>query len=94
MRKSVIILIIIFSALQYSLWSADGGMFGVFHLRQKVAVQQEENKRLAAENEALAAEVADLKSGVAAIEERARNELGLIKKDENYFLVVQKNGNS
>lgn len=90
MRKSTLILIAIFIALQYSLWFSEGGMLTVSHLRDKVFVQQEEIKRLAAENESLAAEVTDLKSGVAAIEERARDELGLVKQDETYFLVVKK----
>lgn len=90
MRKSTLILIAIFISLQYSLWFSDGGMITVSHLREKVFAQQEEIKRLAAENEALAAEVTDLKSGVAAIEERARDELGLVKQDETYFLVVKK----
>ncbi len=94
MRKITIVLMMLFLGLQYSLWFADGGISTVFQMKKKLATQQEENKRLMAENEALAAEVADLKSGVAAIEERARNELGLIKKDETYFLVVPKNGHS
>ncbi len=91
MRKSTIALIAILSALQYSLWFTDGGIFTTFQLQKKLNLQKEENKRLSQENEKLAAEVADLKSGVSAIEERARNELGLIKKDESYFLVVPKN---
>jgi cell division protein FtsB len=94
MRKRTLALITIFIALQYSLWFAEGGIFTAFQIQKKISLQKEENKRLASENESLTAEVADLKSGYAAIEERARNELGLIKKDESYFLVVPQNGNS
>jgi len=57
----------------------------VWELNRKVAEQQEKNTALKARNDALNAEVTDLKSGRAAIEERARSELGMIKQDEVFF---------
>jgi len=60
----------------------------VHELAVSVRVQQRENAQLLARNDALAAEVADLKQGEAALEERARNELGMIKPGEVFYRVV------
>ena len=74
--------------LQAQLWVADGGIRDAWRLKRDLAAQRAENERLAERNAALAAEVADLKAGLAAIEERARTELGMIKEDETFFQVV------
>jgi cell division protein FtsB len=61
----------------------------VWELNRKVSEQQEKNTALKARNDMLDAEVRDLKSGKAAIEERARSELGMIKQDEVFFPVIE-----
>lgn len=58
-------------------------------LQARVAAQQVENARLELRNAALAAEVAGLKSGEAAVEERARAELGMIQPGETFYRVVE-----
>ena len=75
-------------ALQYPLWMGKGGWLRVRALDQQVAAQQAVNAGLRARNDALDAEVRDLKEGTEAIEERARSELGMIRKDEVFFQVV------
>jgi len=60
----------------------------VWDLSRQLATQQEKNSALKARNETLDAEVRDLKSGRAAIEERARSELGMIKQDEVFYQVL------
>lgn len=75
--------------LQYSLWFGNGGLLRVWQLNRAVAEQQAENSKLKERNEALEAEVRDLKQGEEAIEERARTDLGMIKKDETFFQVVE-----
>jgi cell division protein FtsB len=80
----------IFLVLQASLWFGEGGIFDVHRLKSAVAVQQAENLRLRQRNEVLEAEVNDLKTGHAAIEERARLDLGMIKDDETFYLVTGK----
>ena len=59
------------------------------HVEQRLDEQKKENAKLKQRNEALAAEVQDLKSGREAIEERARSELGLVKPDETFYQVVE-----
>jgi cell division protein FtsB len=75
--------------LQYSLWFGNGGLLRVWQLNQAVDEQKTENARLKERNKALEAEVRDLKKGLEAIEERARTDLGMIKKDETFFQVVE-----
>lgn len=75
-------------ALQYPLWIGKGGWLKVRALDQQVAAQQAVNAGLRARNDALDAEVRDLKEGTEAIEERARSELGMIRKDEVFFQIV------
>ena len=58
-------------------------------LQNQVAHQKRDNEGLQQRNDALAAEVEDLKSGEAAVEERARSELGMIKPGEKFYRVVE-----
>ena len=88
MRILVAILLILLLLLQYDLWVGDGSLATVWHLQKEVDTQQLENTYLEERNEALAAEVKDLKTGLAAIEERARNDLGMVKEGETYIQVV------
>ena len=75
-------------ALQYPLWFGKGGWTRVWELERSVAQQRETNAKLKARNDALDAEVRDLKQGTGAIEERARLELGMIRGDEVFYQVV------
>ena len=86
MRLIIAILLILLVLLQIQLWQQ---FRHVQDLKVLVAEQAEENNRLATRNDALAAEVADLQSGLDAVEERARSELGLIREGEEFFLVVE-----
>jgi cell division protein FtsB len=75
-------------ALQYPLWFGKGGWLKVRELDRQLAEQRAGNDRLKVRNDALDAEVRDLKQGLDAIEERARFELGMIRKDEVFYQVV------
>ena len=72
-------------ALQYPLWLGKGGWLRVRELNAQVEAQKEVNAGLKARNAALDADVRDLKQGTEAIEERARSELGMIRRDEIFF---------
>jgi len=75
--------------LQYPLWFGNGGVYTLWRLTSEIAAQKEENARLKDRNQALEAEVVDLKQGYEAIEERARSELGMVKKGETFFQVIE-----
>ena len=74
--------------LQYRVWLSDDGVRQVTRLRQAVAAQGAENEQLAERNRQLAAEVRDLKTGLDALEERARSDLGMISRNETFYQVV------
>jgi cell division protein FtsB len=74
--------------LQYRLWLSGDGVRELTRLDEAVERQKAENTELEERNEQLMAEVADLKSGMAAIEERARSELGMIGRNETFYQVV------
>jgi len=74
--------------LQARLWLGDGSITHMWHLQEEIDEQAFENRRLKDRNLVLEAEVIDLKSGLESIEERARSELGMIKKGETFYLLV------
>ncbi len=75
--------------MQYKLWFGDASVRDVINLKQTVKEQQAKNEQVKQRNAVLAAEVEDLKTGLEAIEERARSELGMIKKDETFIHIVE-----
>ncbi len=92
MKVLLTVLILILIALQYRLWFGDGSIQEVWRLNQESKQAKAEMLRLRGRNEALEAEVADLKSGLDAIEERARSELGMIDADEEFYQFVRERG--
>ena len=74
--------------LQYRLWLSADGVREVSRLSDAVQTQKSENDELTERNKQLIAEVADLKAGMSAIEERARSELGMIGRNETFYQVV------
>ena len=88
MRWLNIILLLILLGLQYRLWVGAGSWADVATLSGKIEQQALKNDSLHARNQLLEGEVISLKSGVDAIEERARNDLGMIKRDETFYLIV------
>ncbi len=89
LRLIALILLLMLGGLQAKLWLGAGGLKEVEQLEGTVAAAQQENSGLRKRNEALAAEVEDLKTGTAAVEERARSELGMIKPGEIYYRVIE-----
>ena len=83
------LLLLAFVALQAKLWWGEGGLGEARELDLRVSDQRAENARLQQRNDALSAEVEDLKSGEAAVEDRARSELGMIKPGETFYRVVE-----
>lgn len=87
MKWMLAILLILLLGLQYRLWVGEGSLAEVARLEREVSLQQAENDRLHERNQVLAVEVENLKTGLDSIEERARNDIGMIKKNETFFMV-------
>ena len=88
MKVLSFILATVLLALQYPLWIGKGSWLRVWEVDRQMQAQRETNQKLALRNLALDAEVRDLKQGLDAIEERARSELGMIKRDEIFFQIL------
>lgn len=88
LRWLVLILLALFALLQYRLWFGDGSWPRAEAAKAALEKQEAENARLEQRNAALEAEVLDLKTGLDAIEERARSDLGLVKQGETYFQII------
>ncbi|WP_394129586.1 cell division protein FtsB [Shewanella maritima] len=88
MRSLVVILLVIIGLLQYRLWFGENNYSQQMVLQAQISEQQKSNEKLVARNQILKQEIIDLKSGTEAIEERARNELGMVKKGETFYRVV------
>jgi len=89
MRWLLWLLVVLFVLLQYKLWVGDGSLAEVWDLYQQGDLQKQENQRLQERNQALEAEVQDLKQGLDSIEERAREELGMIKDSETFYQIIE-----
>lgn len=82
-------LLLLLLLLQSRLWFGDGSIPDAWRLQQAIMAQQAENARLDERNQALSADVADLRDGLSGIEERARLELGLLGREEQFFQVIE-----
>ena len=88
MKWLTVALLVIAVLLEYRIWLSDDGVRELQRLQGAVATQRAENDQLTERNRQLAAEVHDLKSGMAALEERARSDLGMIGSNETFYQVV------
>jgi cell division protein FtsB len=89
MRKLLILLLLLLVYLQYRFWFGDGSLQEVWELHREVEAQREENLQLRERNAALEAEVRDLQQGLDAIEEHAREDLGMVKEGETFYQLVE-----
>ena len=94
LRWIALLLLLVLIGLQVKLWSGNGSMHEVDSLRASVKAQTDDNTKLRQRNQALDADVLDLKHGDQAIEARARTELGLIKPGEVFYQVVEQPGSA
>jgi cell division protein FtsB len=88
MRLLISALIVVFLVLQYRLWFGDGSLSEVVQLSAELEVQKKKLKLLEERNRKLEAQVLDLQNGFDAYEEKARNDLGMIKKGETFYQLV------
>lgn len=79
---------LMFFLLQLRLWIGEGSLADVWRLRGETERQEQDNHLVAERNKRLRAEVKNLKEGLDAVEERARTQLGMVKEDETFFLII------
>jgi len=84
-----VLLVVFILGLQYRLWVGENSLAELWGVKGKLEAQQGVNSELQSRNDALKAEVSDLKQGLDAIEERARSELGMIKEDETFYQLIE-----
>jgi cell division protein FtsB len=89
MRLIIIAMVALFVLLQYEFWFAKGSVISAWKLKDHISTQQAKNDQLKQRNDAIRADIVDLKSGNKAIEERARSELGMVKKGETFYQIVK-----
>lgn len=85
----VAVLLVVLIFLQWQLWGGAGGVSELRQLEAQLATQQSENETLRLRNEMLENEVLDLKTGIEAIEERARSDLGMTREGETFYMVIE-----
>ena len=83
-----VLLVFILIGLQVRLWVGEGSLAEVDSLKDKIALQEQENNKLRQRNLALLHEVRELRQGTEGIEEKARSDMGMIKDDETFFLYI------
>ncbi len=88
MKLLLILLTVVLVLLQYRFWFGDGGLTELWQLQRTIEKQQQEITVLSDRNNVLEAEVKNLRQGFAAIEERARSDLGMIKDDETFYQAI------
>jgi cell division protein FtsB len=88
MKILIAVLIILLIGLQYRLWIGEGSLAHRVELERKIEQQQAENDVLRERNRILSLEVEALKSGLDAVEERAREQMGMVKEGETFFMIV------
>ena len=88
-RTLIILLIAMLVILQYRLWVGEGSLAELHLIKNDIESQKEELQQMRRRNQALQAEVDDLKKGLEAIEERARNDLGMIREGEVFYQIIE-----
>ena len=88
MKILIALLILVFIGLQYKLWFGDGSLSEVVQLSRELETQRTRLEELETRNRILEAQVLDLQKGLDAFEEKARNDLGMIKQGETFIQLI------
>jgi cell division protein FtsB len=88
MKILITILILVLIGLQYKLWFGDGSLSEVVQLTRELELQKQKLQELESRNIILEAQVLDLQNGLDAFEEKARNDLGMIKQGETFIQLI------
>lgn len=94
MRWAALGLVLLLALLQYRLWLAEGSLAELHRLDEKLQTQEALNLELRTRNAQLEQEVLELQQGLETVEERARQDLGMIREGEVYYQVVEEKADS
>ena len=94
MKILIAVLILILVGLQYKLWFGDGSLSEVVQLTHELEIQKKKLNELEERNKILEAQVLDMQNGLDAFEEKARNDLGMIKQGETFIQLIPRQGDS
>ena len=94
MKILIAVLILMLIGLQYKLWFGDGSLSEVVQLTRELEIQKQKLSELEERNKILEAQVLDLQNGLDAFEEKARNDLGMIKQGETFIQLIPRQGDS
>ncbi len=89
MKTWIVLLLVLLAGLQCDLWLSNGGITSVLHLKEAVEKQVSHNQALMERNHLLEIQVNELKQAQEALEEKARNGLGMIDRDEVFYQVIE-----
>jgi cell division protein FtsB len=92
MKILISVLILVFIGLQYKLWFGDGSLSEVVQLSRELEIQKAKLQEIEERNRILEAQVLDLQNGLDAFEEKARNDLGMIKQGETFIQLIPAQG--
>jgi cell division protein FtsB len=94
MKILIAVLLLLLIGLQFKLWFGDGSLSEVVQLSRELETQKAKLQLLEERNQILEAQVLDLQNGLDAFEEKARNDLGMIKQEETFIQLIPQPGNS
>ena len=92
MKILIVLLMLMLIGLQYKLWFGDGSLSEVVQLTRELEIQRQRLSELEERNKILEAQVLDLQNGLDAFEEKARNDLGMIKQGETFIQLIPHQG--
>ena len=86
----IVLLVALLGALQYRLWFGKNSVSDFNRMEEQIETLAQQNANLKQRNQLLMADILDLQLGIESMEERARNELGLIKEGETFYRILPK----
>lgn len=89
MKTWIVLLLVLLIGLQCDLWLSSGGIASVLHIKKDLESQLLKNQQLLQRNQALEAQVNELKMGQQELEEKARNDLGMLNRDETFYQIIE-----
>ena len=89
MKIWIVLLLVLLAALQCDLWFSSGGISSVLHMKKAMDAQMERNQTLMERNHLLEIQVGELKNGQDSLEDKARNDLGMINQEEEFYQIIE-----